>query len=100
MGADGHIRIYDADIVDSIKCAVMKNTGMDENTVYFPGYYCEWTCNGKRACLVYWGDNMLEDMWEYWMDYAKTDEQRLAKQVFQERCNAEAVIVSDQEVWT
>ena len=53
----------------------------------WPGYICDWTCNGKRACLVYWGDNLDRDPFEdcEWL---------------REWADANALLVADQEVWT
>lgn len=59
----------------------------DTEPHYWPGYICDWTCNGKRACIVYWGDNIYSDPFEgcEWL---------------QEWANENALLVKDQEVWT
>lgn len=66
MGADGHIRIYDLDKIEAY-CEKRKDKYVHEKSydkrtklvpVRWPSYTCDWTCNGKRCCLVYFGDNI------------------------------------------
>lgn len=88
MGADGHIAIYDAEKVTQILAEI--NEGLTEcGHVWWPGYFCDWTCNGKPAAIVYWGDNIME--WPF-------DSPKLWE--LERRANAEALLVENQEVWT
>jgi hypothetical protein len=59
----------------------------DKEPPHWPGYVCDWTCNGKQACLVYWGDNLDTYPFEgcEWLE---------------EWADSNACLVPDQEVWT
>ncbi len=59
----------------------------DKVQAYWPGYVCSWTCNGKHACIVYWGDNIDSYPFEG-LEWLK------------EWADANALLVEDQEVWT
>jgi hypothetical protein len=88
MGADGHIRIYDADAVK----AKANELGCVIPTFW---YECDWLCNGKKALIAYWGDNLLTAV--PWPDGVWDDEKQ---KELKEWANEHAVIVDDQEVWT
>jgi hypothetical protein len=100
MGADGHIKIYDYEkvkaIIDEMNSSLPENEQVD-----FPGYVCDWECNGKKACLIYWGEPYYTSQFDYAKENWGGDETARAKNMaeLESRC-AEAVIVRDQEVWT
>lgn len=66
---------------------VVYNDYQDLKPFKFPGYVCNWECNGKQACLVYWGDYFEYDYFEgcKWLE---------------KWMNENACLVPDQEVWT
>ena len=121
MGSDGHIRIYDYTKVSKILKEINKEIIDRKDWLRFPGYVLDWTVNNQQACLIYWDCGLgrkethpkdtggFEGQWEqelYWhKGYAKEKggfyKTRLKLfQLFWERCDKEAVIVGDQEVWT
>jgi len=99
MGADGHIAIFDLHKVLEIAEDINK-TIRKEDSVYWPGYKCDWACNGKQACLIYWGDNIFVSPFENIIEFLK-DQILIEKwKLFEARCWDEAILVHDQEVWT
>jgi len=98
MGADGHIRFYDQGKMDKICDEINFKYGLKGNKrVHFPGYKCEFRVNGQPCYLVYWDGTV--DSWHEW-DFQESKEKRRIIKEFEDRCNAEAVLVKDQEVWT
>jgi hypothetical protein len=116
MGADGHIRFYDQGKVDRICSEINFKHGLEGNKrVHFPGYKCDFRVNGQPCYVIYWDSpgrkfNMRSkkgevkskkdmDSWHNW-DFQETKAFLVIKKEFEDRCNAEAVLVEDQEVWT
>lgn len=102
MGANGRIAYFDADKVEKIKKEVREK--YPDEKVYFRGYRCDYTVNGRKVVLSYWGDNA----WCGWGAEGSQlrdscwgiDEPSEAQKEFAKRIATEAVIVEDQEVWT
>jgi len=107
MGADGHIRFYDQGKVDKITNEInLKYELRGSNRVSIPAYACDFRVNGQYCYIYYWecqsGDR-VKNNFEYVMeackklgDYAKLK----AWGEFENRCDKEAILVEDQEVWT
>ena len=124
MGADGHIRFYDQGKVDKICNEINVKHGLKGNhRVSFPGYLCNFRVNGQPCYLVYWdspgrkynmkprktqivkfnnGEVISHKSMDSWHDYdwCETKEKLRIIKEFEDRCNAEAILVEDQEVWT
>jgi len=121
MGSDGHIRIYDYYKVCKIRNELNKQIPNRQDWLSFPGYILGWTVNNQQACLIYWDCGLgrkethpkdkggFEGQWEqelYWYKtYAKEHggfHKTLLKlfQEFRDRCDKEAILIEDQEVWT
>lgn len=116
MGSDGHIRFYDQGKVDRICNEINFKHGLKGNErLSGIGYKCDFRVNGQPCYVTYW-DNCSRkeivssksgkvklrktmDTWHDW-DFAKTKQQLRIFKEFQDRCNAEAILVEDQEVWT
>jgi len=99
MGADGHIRFYDQGKVDKICGEINLKHGLKGNKqVHFPGYKCNFRVNGQPCYLIYWESQSM-DSWHNW-DFQETKTFLRIKKEFENRCNAEAILVEDQEVWT
>lgn len=114
MGSDGHIAIYSYAKVRNILKEINATIPDKKNWLSFPGYILGWRVNNQEACLVYWDCGMGHKhaylgQWQYELEYYIREAQKeggywkdLAKKFseFRDRCNAEAIIVEDQEVWT
>ena len=116
MGADGHIAIYHYAKVEKILKEINETIPDRKNWFLFPGYKLNWTVNNQPACLVYWDHGIgrkskygFKGQWQYELEYyiynARAEGgywKELANKwlIFRERCDKEAVIVEDQEVWT
>lgn len=123
MGSDGHIRIYDYYKVQKILNEMNKEIPDREDWLRFPGYVLDWTVNNQQACLIYWdrginrpqthpedkGGYGFDGQWaqQFWFYKRNAKEKggyykKLSAyfQEFEKRCDEEAVIVSDQQVWT
>lgn len=83
MGADGYIAIYDWEKVHAH--LVEQGRAID-----WPGYVCDWTCNGRPACLVYWETDTRRD-WHPFDDWPVS---------LRDWCNENALLVRQQRVWT
>lgn len=116
MGSDGHIKIYNYDKVKKIMLEINSTIPEKEHQFDFPGYILDWTVNNQRACLVYWDFGIGRKSpfgflghWQYDYEAMVSDAKQKggiykvrAKKFkeFWDRCDAEAVIVKDQQVWT
>jgi hypothetical protein len=116
MGSDGHIRFYDQGKVDRISEEINHKYNLKgDHKIRFPGYKCPFTVNGQPCYVIYWDSNSrkeiienpkgwrkakkIMDSWHDWDFQYNKAELRIFKE-FEERCNAEAILVEDQEVWT
>ena len=116
MGSDGHIRYYDQGKVDKICNEINLEHGLKgDKRVSFPGYKCDYRVNGQPCYLIYWDcpgrkhninskdgtvkSHKVMDSWHDW-DFQYDKQFLRIKQEFEDRCNAEAILVEDQEVWT
>jgi hypothetical protein len=99
MGADGHIAYFDADMVDKIQEEIKLKYPTQQIDHRESG--CNYTVNGKRVYLSYWGDNADWCGWgaegSLLSDYENNNE---ATQEFAKRVSQEAIVVADHEVWT
>jgi len=116
MGARGCITFYDQGKVDKIAKELNIKHGLKgKNALSSIGYLCVFRVNGQPCYVVYWdscsrkesvnsksGNVRIRKTMDTWhnLDFAKNkDELRIFKE-FEDRCNAEAVLVEDQEIWT
>jgi hypothetical protein len=112
MGADGHIRFYDQGKVDRIcKEINLKYKLKGNEKLAGIGYKCDFFVNGQPCYVIYWDSFSRKDVvksnlpgktmdtWHNY-DFCKTKEQLRIFKEFEDRCNEEAILVEDQEVWT
>jgi hypothetical protein len=116
MGARGCITFYDQGKVDKIvKELNIKHGLKGEHALSSIGYLCDFRVNGQPCYVTYWdscsrkegvnsksGNVRRRKTMDTWhdLDFAKTKEELRIFKEFEDRCNAEAVLVEDQEVWT
>ena len=103
MGSDGHIRFYDQGKVDRILQEINHKYNLKgDHKMKYPGYKCDFRINGQPCYIVYWTCGCAKkDMnsWHDWDFSFNKEELRILKE-FEDRCNAEAILVEDQEIWT
>lgn len=115
MGARGCITFYDMGKVDKICKELNHKYGLHgAEALVGIGYKCDFRVNGQPCYVVYWDSVSRKrelnkkmvlkiwkamDTWHNW-DFAKTKDQLRIFKEFEDRCNAEAILVEDQEVWT
>lgn len=97
MGADGHIKFYDKLKVDKI-CKELRIK--HKYPVRFPLIICNFTVNGKACYLDYWEEGGhincgLDREYGAYPQHKKYIWDELKK-----RCNSEAILVEDVEIWT
>jgi len=116
MGARCFITFYDQGRVNRICHEMNHKYDLKGNErLSGIGYTCDFRVNGQPCYVVYWDsasrregvkskDGSVKsgktmDTWHNY-DFCKTKEQLRVFKEFEDRCNAEAVLVKDQEVWT
>lgn len=116
MGARGFITFYDQGKVDHICNEINHKYNLKgDERLFGIGYKCDFRVNGQPCYVTYWDScsrkegvkskdgtvksRKVMDTWHDW-DFAKNKEQLRIFKEFEDRCNAEAVLVEDQEVWT
>ena len=116
MGAAGYITFYDKDKVNSICVELNRKYDLKGNErLCGIGYSCNFTVQGQYCYIVYWDtvsrkegvkskngtvkSKKVMDTWHNY-DFDKTQEQLKIFKEFEDRCNTEAVLVKDQEIWT
>jgi hypothetical protein len=116
MGAKGCITFYDQGKVDRIANELNHKYALnDDDRLLGIGHKCDFRVNGQPCYVVYWdsvsrkegvkskdGSVKSRKVMDTWHDYdlLKTKEELRIFKEFEDRCNNEAVLVKDQEVWT